>query len=788
MRFIIKTSEENKNLYELQFNGNFVRYIKSTEFNTLANDVSKWLEEQGISFTLNAGEKYDLPISSEQEAELSSLLVNGKNKKAIDLPKALAYSPLKRPVIFSSREVISFGKYWETNSYDKLFTLFEQLSQDLMEVPYVDEPNDQLSLRGEVVYHPNHGTTHGLRQYSLSKQYLELIKQNGNSVFREVANSLTAEEQACLRLAAFLFRVGRTNELGWTSDASYGPRSAAIFKQIALELEFSPELVDILTLSFDYHKDYSETDLSVQDKNKLELFTKILKMSHESDLVRCFEKYEEVKAPIVEELKQLLDPEQDCSELADSYLNYAADLCRLTGSKIATLSLLQTGDNYYRDLKGNNRLAIDWANPPTTKEKMYSLLPIRPSVFPELMSPTALWLNTASHSPEALGIMGWTAEQAEAMPTVACMQKEVACLTTHVSAYHATTKSSYALDLFCRELRGLLEKPNKTAWIRNFNGTPPGKAYKDLSEVLARQREVQVNDNQDNISWHLLSSNPSLWQNSDVASEESTIDFFHDNHSVISLEFTKLINDLLDKEGVLLDQPEEREEIFQQFTALCNDELFGTQGVIYQYLIPFHLVESTAYIAKQNGVFDEENPGALDTLLRLKYPEQQLPNHNTLQVRLFVPNLLDERYTADQIVVENHLGMSEQMRARFEEGIRNLAQEAITLTHKIAKPEASVKVLWTKNRNTFYGSGAPLKLSEEADRARLQNTNVNLSAAKNTSSETVEQAIVQSEPQARINLKFSEESSFLFNDASEDIMSFFDNDNDDDIKSVALSN
>jgi hypothetical protein len=41
--------------------------------------------------------------------------------------------------------------------------------------------------------------------------------------------------------------VGRTNESSWSADKTYGPRSAAIFKQIALDLRFNSTLVDKYT-------------------------------------------------------------------------------------------------------------------------------------------------------------------------------------------------------------------------------------------------------------------------------------------------------------------------------------------------------------------------------------------------------------------------------------------------------------------------------------------------------------------------------------------------------------
>ncbi len=78
---------------------------------------------------------------------------------------------------------------------------------------------------------------------------------------------------------------------------------------------------------------------------------------------------------------------------------------------------------------------------------------------------------------------------------------------------------------------------------------------------------------------------------------------------------------------------------------------------------------------KKYGILDTDNPDALHTLLSLKTPGALVPNHNTLQVRLFVPKLLDPNY-APYLSCKNHMNIDEQFHQDFIKKIQKLAQRA----------------------------------------------------------------------------------------------------------------
>ncbi len=88
-------------------------------------------------------------------------------------------------------------------------------------------------------------------------------------------------------------------------------------------------------------------------------------------------------------------------------------------------------------------------------------------------SPTSLWVHSNNHTrwdddSECFTVIahdkegnvvevteGWTPDQIKEIPTNECIALENKFIDTHVSVYHATTKTSYALDLFYRELKNL---------------------------------------------------------------------------------------------------------------------------------------------------------------------------------------------------------------------------------------------------------------------------------------------------------------------------------------------
>ncbi|MFC7782589.1 SidE phosphodiesterase domain-containing protein [Legionella taurinensis] len=745
---------QNSNLVELHIDGHFVRYVKISDLPLLSQGVNGFLLNQELvnlddpsqSLTLTAQSEYDLgDLDESQEELLRTLLETGPNKHKVELPQNLATSAQNNPVVFSYRNLGEFQNYWQNQSLDKKTMLYQVLSADLIETPYVDDPRDYIERQNVIAYHTNHGTCHGIRQDKLSVAYLQLIKAQGNAVTLKTANSLTGEEEACLQLAAFLFRSGRTNELSWRDDATYGQRSAAIFKQVAIDLGFNTAIVDLIALCFDYHsKNEHITPLpnhTMQEtRSKLDLFTSILKLSHESDLIRVnMDGYAKQREPIVAELEKVLGEESDVASVADALLLYAGQLCAETGAPITDSSLRERVAQSFNELKttrkgmnpsmtGNQVIAAKSAN--ELRQTYYRLLELSPAIFPGFTSATALWIESDEHTystedgtsslkkekesvqeertPFQRSTTGhfliwghsdtnkilmkdsWTPQSIQAIPTKPCIEEELQLAETHVSIYHATTKASYALDLFCRELKRLSEGANHVAWLRDFHSKPRGRIYTEIEEIKSKMSDGRSVDNSENVSWNLLSCSPSLWQNADFASEESTVDYFYNNSSVTRLNFKTILHDLWDKEGLLVGQNDLRKKLVDDFNELVNDPAFGSQGVIYQFMIPHHLVDEMAYISKENGIYDPSNPSALNTLLKLKTPEQQAPNHHTLQVRLLVSKVINPDI-AKSIQVHNHVNMQTSLHDTLKSRVAVMAEMAYSGPTEGVKKKVEVK-------------------------------------------------------------------------------------------------
>ncbi|WP_133130931.1 hypothetical protein [Legionella yabuuchiae] len=310
-----------------------------------------------------------------------------------------------------------------------------------------------------------------------------------------------------------------------------------------------------------------------------------------------------------------------------------------------------------------------------------------------LQSPTQLWLDSEEHTYRLDGQLriyghevdgtqcipkdGWEPEQIQCIPTQACVEQETHYIDTHTAVYHATRKVNYALDLFFRAL----SEENGIAWIRTSSSFPRKRTITDIKKI-----QTAVSNSYDNspyLSWHLLSCNPTLWHNTDFSSEESTVDYFFGDSSVLEFDFDTLLYDMLDQKELLVGQPAKRKALYKQFEEVVADPLYGEQGVIYQYVIPNTLVNDIAYISKMNGKVDEHNPDALSTLTRLKTKDDLPLNSNTLQVRLLVPKLLDPEI-ASQLIVHNHVNMTSEVHDQFIKSIQTLAK--LTLGQSLEAP------------------------------------------------------------------------------------------------------
>ena len=285
-------------------------------------------------------------------------------------------------------------------------------------------------------------------------------------------------------------------------------------------------------------------------------------------------------------------------------------------------------------------------------------------------SPTQLWLNKRTGQ-----VDGWGAEDIAVMPTEKYIKLEQDSIATHVSVCHATMKQNYVLDLFSRALSS--DQDRHIAWIRptshcpryitkSMAAEPVNYTIKDISQVKERlSADVTSSsfksgavDNTAFMAWHLLSCSPSLFQNADVDSMESAADYYFGNgaESVLKIDFKTALFEILDNRGLLIGASEQRNQLFNIFSAMFNNaEQLGPQNILYQYLIPHHLVNELLYISGKNGIVDSENGDALSTLCALKTEGsfEQIPHVDTLQVRLFVPKLLDPNIAKELVVVQH---------------------------------------------------------------------------------------------------------------------------------------
>lgn len=306
-------------------------------------------------------------------------------------------------------------------------------------------------------------------------------------------------------------------------------------------------------------------------------------------------------------------------------------------------------------------------------------------------SPTERWIKSEEHAVYDNGLKaikahnsqglhievneGWTEQQLKSIPLEQCIEQEKEYLSTHVSLYHATKKMNYALDLFCRYIQELCEGTNHVSWVRSLHSHPGGMKYENIEQIKRAMSQADTVDTSNHKSWHLLSCNPTLLQNSDYDSDESTIDYFFNNQSVLEHPFYTIFSKLLDNLNSFPGQTEVHQSLYQKLSELVSDGTYGEQGAIYQYLIPHDLLNELAYISKKNGLLDLDNTDALNTLIQLKTTDATVPNHNTLQVRLFVPKLLDTEL-AKQITVINHLNMTKDLHNQFKQEVFSLAKKA----------------------------------------------------------------------------------------------------------------
>lgn len=393
-------------IFEIYINDKFVRYLTRQKSDELRARIRDYAVINGVdsllSFTLPQEEPLHLYLSPDNQVELRNILLY-QQKKPIEFPEELTLSKEKKyPVIVTYSDLSDFKFYWQDKNTD-LPLLWQQLSQDLIENPYVDDPENYEVRYDHIAFHTNHGSASGLRTMTLVDCFWELLKQSAIDEVQTAAKHFSSDEIHCLKLASFLLRSGRTNELSWDDDPSYSPRSAFIFTTIAGELGYAPELIKDISECFDFDKELASTDASsAKHWHKKNLYQLLLKLAHQCDLVRCKSKLESLSTKINALLIELIVPPNQAHELTEQFLLFAALLCKNTGSPVLPKSLR---DKLGMDFFANTTLAVSSANQVAATVKnldtmLQAFLPhfdCRP-IMGMVIHPRTLYLLSANNS------------------------------------------------------------------------------------------------------------------------------------------------------------------------------------------------------------------------------------------------------------------------------------------------------------------------------------------------------------------------------------------------------
>ncbi|QRN03047.1 hypothetical protein GH742_03745 [Legionella sp. MW5194] len=370
----IQTNRLSPEIFALRVNDRFTRYVTQIEMDELQLKIHHFANETELhsllSFNLFQPEPMMVDLSRDDEAHLLNILIH-QQKKSIDFPDELTLSKEnKYPVIVTYSDLSRFKYYWQDQNAEGSL-LWQQLSRELIEHPYLDDPHNYEVRHNKIAFHINHGTVSGLRTMILVRSGWALLKQWGSDDVKTLAKNLGTEELNCLQLASFLLRSGRTNELSWNDDPSYSPRSAYIFTTIAHELGHDPELVKDISDCFDFDKELTSDDKSPSQRNhRKTLYQTLLKLAHQAELVRCKPKLDVLSTKITALFNELLHPTFP-DRLPGQFLLFAAVLCKNTGSPVLPKELRE---ELGMALFANFVLAVHCANDVGTTLKNLTVL------------------------------------------------------------------------------------------------------------------------------------------------------------------------------------------------------------------------------------------------------------------------------------------------------------------------------------------------------------------------------------------------------------------------------
>ncbi len=338
--FSIQDYPDTSELVSIEY-GDKRRVIKRGELGQLERALNDQLTNHNLpSLKLKSGNQYSLTHLNQNPRLLSDIFETFGFKKRIELPSNLAYSHEGKYLVYTFRDLDQFRFYWKKKP-SACPALFKQLSEDILEVPYADKPDDYVYRYGKVAFHVNHGSALGLRLSLLLLAIVNYLIATGDADQEMVTElkRLSEEEISCLQLAAFLMRSGRTNECGWKGDPTYCPRSAAIFKTIAISLGYDTCLVDAISQCFDFKQDIPQDSGFLKkplarQHIKLPLFQKLFHIIHTLDLLRCNSNESYLKELVLSELQPFLNAQTNHDQSIEHLFSLAEELLTLTGSGV----------------------------------------------------------------------------------------------------------------------------------------------------------------------------------------------------------------------------------------------------------------------------------------------------------------------------------------------------------------------------------------------------------------------------------------------------------------------
>lgn len=252
---------------------------------------------------------------------------------------------------------IAYQRYWEKDDIFIEYNILQDISDTIINIPYKLEASDfkigKIKGKAFTVYHPNHGSTHAIRQWVMVQNLLTSTGVLGSERWKNIVANFTSQEKASIRLAAFCLRIGRLNEDSVHIGSQHILRSAEMFEIMASQLGFKNILIQNISDAMSQGKPkiieearyngFSGDD-NEKKLDKAKLVREVLNMVHRMDLVRCWSskglaKYQAIKNPIVKSLNYLLEDAEMAETLSIAYLRFACTLCEETGNKVKVLEL-----------------------------------------------------------------------------------------------------------------------------------------------------------------------------------------------------------------------------------------------------------------------------------------------------------------------------------------------------------------------------------------------------------------------------------------------------------------